>query len=99
MIGKKDRLLLKERIVSDIEVLKKRIVETAGFSDPVAPDNAIGREKASDCSSATNAVLTAGSEKASDCSSATNAVLTAGSEKAADCEDEKAEDTRIAEIK
>lgn len=43
MIGKKDRLLLKERIVSDIEVLKKRIEETAGFSDPVAPDNAIGR--------------------------------------------------------
>ncbi len=56
-------------------------------------------EKASDCSSATNAVLTAGSEKASDCGSATNAVLTAGSEKSADCEDEKAEDTRIAEIK
>ncbi|MFP4366759.1 MAG: TraR/DksA family transcriptional regulator [Bacteroidales bacterium] len=43
MISKEERDFLREKIVEDIKLLKKRIEETEGFSDPVAPDNAIGR--------------------------------------------------------
>ena len=34
---------IQNKILSDIESLKKRIEETEEFSDPVEPDNAIGR--------------------------------------------------------
>lgn len=40
---KEDKELLRKKIVSDIELLKRRIEDTESFSDPVAPDNAIGR--------------------------------------------------------
>ncbi len=42
-------------------------------------------KKASDCGSASNAVLTSGTEKASGCGSADKAVKTAAAEKAAGC--------------
>ncbi len=37
------RSLLKQKILSDIQNLRKRIDDTREFSDPVSPDNAIGR--------------------------------------------------------
>ena len=40
---KEDKELLRKKIVSDIESLKRRIEDTESFSDPVAPDKAIGR--------------------------------------------------------
>ena len=43
MISKEDRDLLKIKIITDIELIKERIEETGSFSDPVSPDNAIGR--------------------------------------------------------
>ncbi len=43
MISREDRDLLKIKIIADIALMKERIEETESFSDPVAPDDAIGR--------------------------------------------------------
>ncbi len=43
MISREERDLLKNKIIDDIKLLKKRIEDTESFSDPVSPDNSIGR--------------------------------------------------------
>ncbi len=43
MLKREDKKELKKKIVEDIELLKKRIEDTESFSEPVAPDNSIGR--------------------------------------------------------